>query len=250
MPNCKSEGFDRFAVELLKYCDEYVHDLILALINKMRKIAIYPQQFNVNIVCPISKGLNSVEIIQYRFIGLFTNFKKIIEKILKERYFYHVLQTSDAQYGMKKRMGRDDLATDLQIYLETVPKKEKNCKKMQKYDFAKAFDRTSHRATCEMLQLLIPNKYDRRLMINRVINQMVVVRIGPVYSTPRSLQTGLYQGSVLSALYFVKLLDMKTANRRTSTRFIGYFVDDLLEHDYIANEDQNIDKLIGLVAPL
>eukprot|EP00834_Sanchytrium_tribonematis_P002476 NODE_77_length_23806_cov_0.393892.p3 type:complete len:299 gc:universal NODE_77_length_23806_cov_0.393892:23259-22363(-) len=121
----------------------------------------------------------------------------------------------------KKRMGCDDLATDLQIYLETVPEEEKNCKGMRKYNFARAFDRNSHNATCEMLQLLIPNKYNRRLMINMTINQMMVVRIGPGYSTPRSLQTGLYQGSVLSALYFAKLLDMKTTNRRTSTHFIG-----------------------------
>eukprot|EP00834_Sanchytrium_tribonematis_P003671 NODE_151_length_15465_cov_0.405376.p1 type:complete len:1636 gc:universal NODE_151_length_15465_cov_0.405376:73-4980(+) len=209
MPKNKSCGTDKLPIELIKFGDP----LIIEMINSSRNI------------------------IDHRHLGLTSHVKKLLEKIFKSRYF-SCFETSKSQYGYKPKCSYLDAVKDLDEAQKRLNKLSPTyCTK--KYDIRGAFDSVSRLQICNLIDQVVPNKVDAHLMKLMVVHQNVTLRLGPCYSKVFTTNCGVIQGSVLSPLYFAKLIDNLFLDLRTKKRYFGIFADDMVAHE----QEQNILEL-------
>eukprot|EP00834_Sanchytrium_tribonematis_P005678 NODE_360_length_8799_cov_0.293448.p2 type:complete len:721 gc:universal NODE_360_length_8799_cov_0.293448:5601-3439(-) len=227
MPMNKSTGSDKLPIELVKYADPLLLEMLTDLFVSIQKCLLIPDLFITTILHPIPKGVETIDIHKYRYLGMTSHLKKMMEKMLQNRYS-NELRTSDVQYGYKKGVNHCDAVYDLDSFLKQLPKAERSKYKIKKYDQRAAFDTCSRVAICNMLDDLIPNKVDCYVLKYLVVKQRVMFRIGPCYSSTRETNTGVIQGSVLSPLLFALLMDRLLGDLRTRENFFSMFSDDLV----------------------
>ena len=122
-------------------------------ISQILNKGVFPTQWKTSIVCPLYREGDRSSAEQYRPISLRSNVSKILKRVVFNRKYestQHLL--SDNQYGFRKQRSTtvpllSILDKVYQFYDQRDP-----CCKMAYFDFAKAFDKVSHRKLTQKLQ--------------------------------------------------------------------------------------------------
>ena len=149
----KATGPDEIQNLFLKNCSETLCVSLGLLFHKILNKGVFPTQWKTSIVCLFYKegGRSSVE--QDQPISLLSNVSKLLARVVFNRIYestQHLL--SDNQYQFrKKRSTTVQLLSILDKVSQSYDQRDPCCK-MAYFDFAKAFDKVSHRTLIQKLQ--------------------------------------------------------------------------------------------------
>ena len=169
-----------------------------------------PSYWKQTIVVPVLKpGKCNTDLKNYRPIALTSHVCKLMEKIIVQRLLHYCEKNSIIpvnQAGFRKGRSTVELLTKLTTDIKGQFARRK-CILATFFDITKAYDQVWHSRLLFKLKSIgltghVYN-YVKCLLENRVIQ----TRIGNVYSTKRTLQMGIPQGSVLAPLLFVILMN-------------------------------------------
>lgn len=161
----------------------------------------------------------------YRPISLLSNLGKLFEKIIHKRIIEYASDNSivcSEQFGFKKEHSTIHQINRIKNNI-TI---NKNCKKstgLILLDIEKAFDTVWHHGL--IYKLLMGNlpKYLIRLIMDFIENRTFMVSVNNELSSPKTITTGLPQGSVLSPLlYSIYTSDFKAPSYMKT----AYYADD------------------------
>ena len=221
-----SMGPDSIHPILLKRCSNALSYPLYLLFNKSLTSATVPNSWKLSNVVPIYKKGSPSDPLNYRPISLTSICSKTLERIVVSsinEYLDHNHILSEQQFGF--RSGRS-VQDQLLITYEFVTREYDQGKiiDLVLFDFKKAFDLVPHVTLINKLAVLgfRPPLLDwiRDFLARR---EMRVVVLGSL-SSPRMVQSGVPQGSVIGPLLFIIFINHITSGIKTK---YGLFADDL-----------------------
>ena len=219
-------GPDGFPAILLKKCSTAL-SLPLARIwrTSLRNGEIPPICKSATIT-PIHKGKSRAAPKNYRPVALTSHLIKIFEKIIRKRiveFMDENLLFNHSQHGF--RGGRSCLSQLLSHFDRITAELERgNGVDVIYLDFAKAFDKLDHGITLHKLKALGIHGQLGRWISTFLTNRLQAVVVDGRRSAPRSVISGVPQGSVLGPLLFLVLIG--DIDKNIATSFLSSFADD------------------------
>ena len=227
MKTGKAAGPSGIVAEMLKASGDTGARLVADLANDMVRNGVIPSDWEDSFIINIYKGKgDALERGNYRGLKLLDHVMKgmerVIEKIIRER-----ISIDDMQFGFMPGRG----TTDAIFILRQL--QEKHLAKNKKLYFAfvdleKAFDRVPRKVIwCAMRKLGI-EEWIVRFVQAMYNNTRSRVRVNNTYSDEFGVKVGVHQGSVLSPLLFVIVLEALSCEFRTGTPWELLYADDLV----------------------
>ena len=201
--------------------------LVVDLANDMVRNGVIPSDWEDSFIINIYKGKgDALERGNYRGLKLLDHVMKgierVIEKIIRER-----ISIDDMQFGFMPGRG----TTDAIFILRQL--QEKHLAKNKKLYFAfvdleKAFDRVPRKVIWWAMRKLGIEEWIVRFVQAMYNNTRSRVRVNNTYSNEFGVKVGVHQGSVLSPLLFVIVLEALSCEFRTGTPWELLYADDLV----------------------
>ena len=175
------------------------------LFNQSINTGKFPQRLKHATVIPIHKKGAKEIIGNYRPISLLSVFSKILEKVMK-KYLINFLETkavlNSNQFGFRRGFSTFDALNIFNEEIYTALDLQNSLLSIH-IDFTKAFDTVRHDILLQKL-----NYYGVRGIINDwfrdyLLNRTQTIRFLDSTSTPRPIQYGVPQGSVLGPILFL-----------------------------------------------
>lgn len=205
-----SPGEDDVLYEFIKNISKNGLKAILHLFNTVWSNGRLPDEWHHSIVIPILKpGKSPDSVGSYRPISLTSSLCKIMERMVTSRLAWYLEKhklLNNSQSGFRKNRSTIDHIIRLQ---DTISKYNHNSGYTVSVflDFEKAFDMLWQ----EGLHIKLYNKGIRGNMLNYIrdflTNRTLQVQIGNSKSTKKHLQNGTAQGSVISPILFLVMID-------------------------------------------
>ena len=190
-----------------------------------------PDQWKKAIVIMIPKPMkNHKDVSNYRPISLLNCFSKLLERVINERIQNWLISThflSDEQCGFRHhRQTKDHILRLLQDGQSAFNKKTKMGAIF--IDIEKAFDKVWHDGLLYKLdQANIPN-YIGKWIKSYLENRQFQVRSSGATSSPKKIETGIPQGSVLGPILFIIYFnDITTCNQNIKELNQALLADDV-----------------------
>lgn len=201
----KSPGLDDVSNILIKNLPSKAVQCIMIIFNSCLKISYFPSHFKKAKVIAIPKpnkpkhNPNS-----YRPISLLSNLGKLFEKVIRNRIHDFIENTSiivNEQFGFKKQHSAVHQINRIVNIIKSNKRKKKSTG-MIILDVEKAFDTVWHNGLLyKLIQAGIP-KYLCKLVSNFLTDRTFTVSVNDTMSSPKSISSGLPQGSILSPLLY------------------------------------------------
>ncbi len=223
----KAAGTSLIIAEMLKASGVEGAQLIRDLIEAIIHYGKIPTDWEESIIVSLYKGKGvAIERGNYRGLKLLEQVMKVLERVA-ESILRQQVHINDMQFGFMPGRGTTDaifivrqlqekfLAANKPLYMAFV-------------DLEKAFDRVPRRVIWwalrklgveEWLVLLIQSMYD---------NARSRVRVGRNLSDEFSVRVGVHQGSCLSPLLFITVLEALSQEFRTGCPWEDLYADDLV----------------------
>ena len=207
-PN-KSPGPDGWHPSFLKNIEDLISSPLSILFQKSLNEGIVPAQWLEAIVTPIHKKGSKNMFENYRAVSMTSIFCKIMESIIRDRIVTHLEKNkilSDSQHGfVPHRNCMTNLLLAMEKWTEML---EVGAPIDVIYtDFAKAFDRVSHKRLLQKLHKIgiVGNTWNwiRAFLMGRTQR----VKVDDAYSTTEMVKSGIPQGSVLGPTLFVVFIN-------------------------------------------
>ena len=123
----KASGGDGIPVELFQILKDAAVKVLYSIGQQIWKTQQWPQDWKRSVFIPIPKKGNAKECSNYRTIGLISQARKVILKILQARPEQHVnLQLPDIQAGFRKGRGTRDQIANIHWIIEKPKEFQKN----------------------------------------------------------------------------------------------------------------------------
>ena len=227
MKTGKAAGPSGIVAEMLKASGDTGARLVADLANDMVRNGVIPSDWEDSFIINIYKGKgDALERGDYRGLKLLDHVMKgmerVIEKIIRER-----ISIDDMQFGFMPGRG----TTDAIFILRQL--QEKHLVKNKKLYFAfvdleKAFDRVPRKVIWWAMRKLGIEEWIVRFVQAMYNNTRSRVRVNNTYSDEFGVKVGVHQGSVLSPLLFVIVLEALSCEFRTGTPWELLYADDLV----------------------
>ena len=227
MKTGKAAGPSGIVAEMLKASGDTGARLVADLANDMVRNGVIPSDWEDSFIINIYKGKgDALERGNYRGLKLLDHVMKgmerVIEKIIRER-----ISIDDMQFGFMPGRG----TTDAIFILRQL--QEKHLAKNKKLYFAfvdleKAFDRVPRKVIWWAMRKLGIEEWIVRFVQAMYNNTRSRVRVNNTYSDEFGVKVGVHQGSVLSPLLFVIVLEALSCEFRTGTPWELLYADDLV----------------------
>jgi hypothetical protein len=209
---CKgsSPGPDDIHYQMLKNLSISGKIYILKLFNRIYKNREFPDEWRKSFLIPIlKKGKDPKNPINYRPIALTNCLCKLLEKIITKRLLWYLENNnllSLFQSGFRNNRCTLDNLTYLESFImEAFADREYLISLF--FDIEKAYDRTWRRLVLETLIKLGFKGEIVHFVNNFLQNRSFQVLLGNLKSTPRFLLNGFLQGSVISVVLFIIVIN-------------------------------------------
>ena len=227
MKSGKAPGPSGIVAEMLKAAGDAGAQLIAHLANSMIRNGDAPGDWEKSFIINIYKGKgDALERGNYRGLKLLDHVMKgmerVIETIIRER-----VVIDGMQFGFMPGRG----TTDAIFILRQI--QEKHLAKHKKLYFAfvdleKAFDRVPRRVIWWAMRKLGLEEWIVRFVQAMYTNTKSNVRVNNEYSEEFGVKVGVHQGSVLSPLLFIIVLEALSLEFRTGAPWELLYADDLV----------------------
>ena len=223
----KAPGPSGVVVEMIRAAGDMgasmIRDFTVAIIRDGKVPSDWEQSF---IVCLYKGKGDALERGNYRSLKLTEQVMKILERIV-DSLIRQLVSIDNSQFGFVPGRGTTDaifvvgqlqekyLATNNRLYMAFV-------------DLEKAFDRVPRKVIWWVLRKLGVEEWIVRLVQGMYANARSRVCVGEGYSEEFEVKVGVHQGSVLSPLLFIIVLEALSREFRFGVPWEDLFADDLI----------------------
>ena len=223
----KAPGPSGIVVEMIRAAGDMgasmICDLAVAIIRDGKVPSDWEQSF---IVCLYKGKGDALERGNYRVLKLTEQVMKILERIVGG-LIRQLVSIDNSQFGFVPGRGTTDaifvvkqlqekyLAANKRLYMAFV-------------DLEKAFDRVPRKVIWWALRKLGVEEWIVRLVQGMYANARSRVRVGEGYSEEFEVKVGVHQGSVLSPLLFIIVLEALSREFRSRVPWEDLYADDLV----------------------
>lgn len=206
----KASGEDRISYEMLQKLPKTAFKTVLDFYNKIWSSKDFPATWRHSIVLPVLKqGKDPTSAASYRPISLTSTLCKIMERLVTTRLAYH-LESNNILSGVQSgfRQGRSTI--DQIIRLQDAINKHNNTKGYTVgvfIDFSNAFDMVWQKGLLIKMKKLGLTGNIFNFVENFLTGRSIQVRVGAELSGVRVLENGTAQGSVISPLLFLLMIN-------------------------------------------
>ena len=227
MMSGKAAGPSGIVVEMIKAAGDtgatMIRDLATAIIRDGKVPTDWEESF---IVCLYKGKGDALDRGNYRGLKLTEQAMKILERIV-DGLIRQVVSIDDSQFGFVPGRGTTDaifvvrqlqekyLAVNKRLYMAFV-------------DLEKAFDRVPRKVIWWALRKLGVEEWIVRLVQGMYANARSRVRVGEGFSKEFEVKVGVHQGSVLSPLLFIIVLEALSREFRAGVPWEDLYADDLV----------------------
>ena len=219
----KAPGPSGIVVEMIRAAGDMgasmIHDLAAAIICDGKVHSDWEQSFTV---CLYKGKEDALERGNYRGLKLTKQVMKILERIV-DGLIRQLVSIDDSQFGFVPGRG----TTDAIFVVRQLQEKYLAANKrfyMAFIDLEKAFDRVTRKVIWWALGKLSVEEW----IVGLVQGMYVRVRVGEGYSEEFEVKFGVHQGSVLSPLLFIIMLEALSREFRSGVPWEDLYADDLV----------------------
>jgi len=226
MKRGKATGPDDISSEFWKTCGPAGTDWLTRLLNQVILQGQMPKSWSTSTTVPIWKGKGDIaDCSTYRPIRLMSHTLKILERIIDQR-LREIVDISENQCGFVKGLSTTDAIHSARLLLEKHREKNKTVHAAF-LDLEKAFDRVPHEVIWWALRKhQVPEEYINWIkMIYRNATSSVRSSVGTTREFP--ITVGVHQGSALSPLLFVTVMDAVTRDLQKPAPWTLLYADDV-----------------------
>ena len=227
MKSGKAVGPSGIVVEMIKAAGDtgatMIRDLATAIIRDGKVPTGWEQSF---IVCLYKGKGDALDRGNYQGLKLTEQAMKILERIV-DGLIRQVVSIDNSQFGFVSGKGTTDaifvvrqlqekyLAANKRLYMAFV-------------DLQKAFDRVPRKVIWWVLRKLGVEEWIVRLVKGMYANARSRVRVGESFSKEFEVKVGVHQGSILSPLLFIIVLEALSREFRAGVPWEDLYADDLV----------------------
>jgi hypothetical protein len=223
----KSGGRSEVVAELFKGAGDTGVKVMQTLCNSVLEQGEIPGDWCQSVMCPIYKGKgDALSCGSYRGIKLLAHGLKIFECILN-RKLRQVVKINDSQFGFVPGRGTTDAIFLVRQIQESIISKERK-KYFGFVDLEKAFDRVPRDVVRWALRKEGVSEYLVRAVMSTYEKARTVVRVGNECTEEFDVKVGVHQGSVLSPLLFIIVMQAITKNISKGLPWEILYADDLV----------------------
>ena len=224
---CAVLGPSGIVVEMIRAVGDMgasmIRDLAAAIIRDGKVPSDWEQSF---IVCLYKGKGDALERGNYRGLKLTEQVMKVLERIV-DGLIRQVVSNDDSQFGFVPGRGTTDaifvirqlqekyLAANKRLYMAFV-------------DLEKVFDRVPRKVIWWALRKLGVDEWIVHLVQGMYSNARSRIRVGEGYSEELEVKVGVHQGSVLSPLLFIIVLEALSCEFRCGVPWEDLYADDLV----------------------
>ena len=210
--NGKAPGPSGIVSGMLKASLETSSEVITSLANAIIREERIPSEWNDSYILSLFKGKGSASALgNYRGLKLTDHVLKVLERTV-EKHIREIISVDEMQFGFMPGVGTTDAIFIMSQLQEKYLAKRRNLY-LAFVDLEKAFDR-------------VPRKVIWWAMRVAKIPEWMV-RVDCEYSNVFSVNVGVHQGSVLSSLLFLIVLEALSREFRTGCPWEFLYADDL-----------------------
>lgn len=223
----KATGPDDIPSEFWKACGPAGTEWLTRLLNQVTSQQEIPRSWSASTTVPIWKGKGNIaDCSTYRPIRLMSHTLKILERIIDQK-LRDIVDISENQCGFVKGLSTTDAIHAARLLLEKHREKNKTIHAAF-LDLEKAFDRVPHEVIWWALRKhQVPEEYIRWIkMIYRGATSSVRSSVGTSKDFP--IRVGVHQGSALSPLLFVTVMDAVTRDLQKPVPWTLLYADDVV----------------------
>ena len=223
----KAGGPTAVVGDMFKAAGEVGVRWMTVLFNKVIDEGVMPQDWKISVLLPIFKGKGDpLTCGSYRGIKLLEHALKLFERVLAKR-IRETVQVDEEQFGFMPGKGTTDaifvvrqlqermLARNRKLYLGFI-------------DLEKAFDRVPREVVRWALRKGCVNEWLVRAVMATYDGARTAVKVGNGLSEDFEVKVGVHQGSVLSPLLFILVMQAVTADARKGLPWELMYADDLV----------------------
>ena len=200
-----------------------IRDLAAAIICDGKVPSDWEQSF---IVCLYKGQGDSLERGNYRGLKLTEQVMKVLERIVDD-LIRQVVSIDNSQFGFVPVRGTTDAIFDVRQLQEKYLAANKRLY-MAFLDLEKAFDRVPRKVIWWALRKLGVDEWIVRLGQGMYSSARSCVRVGEEYSEEFEVKVGVHQGSVLSLLRFIIVLEALSCEFHCGVPWEDLYADDLV----------------------
>jgi len=221
-----SDNLPPILFKRLKYC--FARPLAM-LFNQLLSVAAVPPEWKEAIIVPVFKKGTSGDVSNYRPISLTCVPGKIMEKIISQRIYGHLVECNllcDTQHGFVKR--RSTCSNLLEAVNDwTLVLQNKRSVTIAYIDFARAFDSVSHPKLFARLGAYGIRGNLLNWLMNFLSDRTHKTRVGQYLSALVKLLSGTVQGSGIGPILFLIYIDGLAKLLKNHGYTAKFFADDV-----------------------
>ena len=223
----KAAGPSGVAAEMIKASGEVGVDMITGLLNKIVRDGVVPAEWELSTIVNCYKGKgDALERGNYRGLKLTDQVLKVMERVV-EQLIRRIVNIDQMQFGFMPGRGTTDAIFVLRQLQEKYLAKRKNLY-FAFVDLEKAFDRVPRDVVWWAMRKLGVDEWIVNVVKAMYSNSRSQVRINNEFSEEFLIKVGVHQGSVLSPLLFIIVLEALTREMRSGCPEELLYADDLV----------------------
>ncbi len=227
MKSNKAAGPSGVVAEMLKAAGDSGVYVVTQLVNSIISSGNVPQDWNESFVVNCYKGKgDALDRGNYRGLKLLDQVMKVLERVV-EKLIRDMVDIDEMQFGFVPGRGTTDAIFILRQLQEKYLAKKKNLY-FAFVDLEKAFDRVPRDVLWWSMRKLGVDEWVVRLVQSMYSNSRSRVKVGSSFSDLFDVKVGVHQGSVLSPLLFIIVLEALSREFRTGCPWELLYADDLM----------------------